>query len=228
MPNYLLDKKYQEGVSQQLDNPGEAKPKTVGWVAKQWVPAVRIRFQKLLKALGKEFDGKISGINLPETSIDIPNQSHTFCKTYFDTIIQNMAALKNAFQHTNVVQYVNFFPCEWNNDKGYMQKLFTYAVKHHIGLGNPDTVPYRQGQMMNSYPFFHKYRKELSLTAVATQEPDYTYINPKTGRTFTVPDLYGFAKNYLGADIIFWNIQEPHFTQKLLPFFRNMSSNHKL
>ena len=120
--------------------------------------------------------------------------------TDFDTIIQNMAALKNAFQHTNVVQYVNFFPCEWNNDKGYMQKLFTYAVKHHIGLGNPDTVPYRQGQMMNSYPFFHKYRKELSLTAVATQEPDYTYINPKTGRTFTVPDLYGFAKNYLGAD----------------------------
>ena len=125
VPNYLLDKKYQEGVSQQLDNPGEGKPKALGWVAKQWVPAVRIRFQKLLKALGKEFDGKISGINLPETSIDTPNQSHTFCENYFSTVIQNMTALKNAFQHTNVVQYVNFFPCEWNNDKGYMQKLFT-------------------------------------------------------------------------------------------------------
>ena len=98
-----------------------------------------------------------------------------------------------------------------------MSRLFHYAVKQHIGLGNPDSVPYRRGQMKNSYPFFHRYRKQLLLIAVAVQEPDYTYINPKTSQHFTVKALYHFANNYLGAKLIFWNVQQPQFSQQLIP-----------
>ena len=36
-------------------------------MARRWDPPVQERFHKLLLALGKEFDGKVEGINLPET-----------------------------------------------------------------------------------------------------------------------------------------------------------------
>jgi hypothetical protein len=40
-----------------------------GWIAKRWNRQVQHRFSLLMKALGKEFDGKIEGINLQETAI---------------------------------------------------------------------------------------------------------------------------------------------------------------
>jgi hypothetical protein len=203
VPDYLLNSTYKGGVAKQLDNPGEGKPKAIGWVAKQWVPAVRLRFQKLIHHLGNSFDGQLAGINLPETAIDTPRQNTAFCQAYFNATLENLLQLKAAFPHTQVVQYVNFFPCEWNNSKGYMKKLFTKAIQYNIGLGNPDTVPYKKAQMHNSYQFFHAYHNQLVLTAIAVQEPDYTYTNFKTANKFTVPQLYYFAKDYLGADVIF-------------------------
>ena len=77
--------------------------------------------------------------------------------------------------------------------------------------------------MMNGYPFFHKNHNQLAFTAIAIQEPDYTYDNPKTGKKFTIPELYYFAKNYLGANAIFWNIQEPQFSEKVLPFLEKIN-----
>lgn len=55
-----------------------------------------------------------------------------------------------------------------------MSGLFLYAIKHQIGLGGPDVVPYRMAQMKNSYPFFHKLTGKL-LSGMAIQEPDYTF-----------------------------------------------------
>src|SRR3989304_5214270 len=40
-----------------------------GWVARRWDKAVMKRFHLLLQALGKKFDGRIEGINLPESSV---------------------------------------------------------------------------------------------------------------------------------------------------------------
>ena len=36
-------------------------------MARRWDPAVQERLHKLFAALGKEFDGRIAGINLAET-----------------------------------------------------------------------------------------------------------------------------------------------------------------
>lgn len=227
VPSYILkDPKYNGGVAQQIDNPGQGKPKTVGWVAKQWQPAVRNRFQKLLIELGRQFDGKIDGINLPETSIDIVSKQKTaqFCTLYFDSILDNMNTLKKSFKKSAVVQYVNFIPCEWSNSKGYMEKLFKYALSIGVGIGNPDTVPFKKSQMENSYSFLHSYHHSLAIVAVAVQEPDYIYTNPQTSRNFTIAELYHFNKNYLGSTIIFWNIQEPQFTEKLIPFLEKTNS----
>src|SRR4051812_48804972 len=72
VPRYLLsDPEYHGGANPQYTVPGddETKAEQAGWVARRWDPAVRERFHKLLRALGKEFDGKIEGINLPETAV---------------------------------------------------------------------------------------------------------------------------------------------------------------
>ena len=65
VPEYLLTAEYEGGaVLQYNDN-----DKPEGWVAKRWDKKVREQFSLLLQALGKEFDGKIEGINFQETSI---------------------------------------------------------------------------------------------------------------------------------------------------------------
>ncbi|HJO91953.1 MAG TPA: hypothetical protein QF753_01020, partial [Victivallales bacterium] len=64
------------------------------------------------------------------------------------------------------------------------------------------------------------YKDKLRVISIAVQEPDYTYTNPKTGKKFTVEEIYDFAVNYIGADIIFWNRQEPQFNKEVLPFLK--------
>ncbi len=214
VPDYILnDPKYDGGLARQFDNPGEGEPVGQGWTTKQWNPHVRSRFQSLLVALAEQFDGRLYGINLPESAydpIDGEEQPGIFsCDEYFFAALDNMAALRAAFSKTQVVQYINFWPCEWNNDHRYMERAFGMADTLGIGVGGPDIVPYRQGQMKNSYPWFNKHKETLPLIAMAIQEPTLTYTNPETGKAFTREEFIAFARDYLGADIIFWSPDAP-------------------
>jgi hypothetical protein len=220
VPDYIReDAVYHGGVAMQYDFPGEGKPITSGWVSRVWDPAVRQRYNLLIKKLAAQFDGKIYGINLPETAVDFdpnnPPKDFTF-DNYFYAELENIGSLKKAFHKSIVIQYVNFSPGEWNNNHHYMSRLFSFAMQHQIGLGGPDVVPYRNSQMKNSYPFFHKLKGKL-LTGMAIQEPDYTYKNPATGDYYKFSDFYNFTKDYLGASLLFWNVQEPFFSDQLVP-----------
>ncbi|MCO0638325.1 hypothetical protein M8745_20530, partial [Lutimaribacter sp. EGI FJ00014] len=129
----------------QVDNAGERQPVGHGWVVMQWNDAVRGRFQALIEALADTFDGRVFGINLPETAVDIDmkgDRTGFTCDAYFEAEMDNLAAAWAAFTKSHVVQYVNFWPCEWANDHDYMGRLFEYAADHDIGLGGPDIVPY--------------------------------------------------------------------------------------
>ena len=152
-PPYLQhDPAYDGGVAHKEENPG--------WIAMQWNPAVRGRFQHLLKALAARFDGRIRGINFPETAADLKggSTSHGFtCDTYFAAELDNAAYAKSVFRKSAVVLYANFWPCEWANSRHYMQRTFDFAVTHHIGLGGPDVLPFQKPQMNNSYGFLHSY-----------------------------------------------------------------------
>ena len=217
VPEYLLhDPAYHGGLAPQTDHAGEGTPVGHGWVTRQWDPAVRDRFQHLLTALGKRFDGRIYGLNLPETAFDM-DEKHPpagfSCDGYFHAELSNMAAARAAFPHSHVVQYVNFWPCEWNDSRHYMSRLFAFAIQHHIGLGGPDVVPWRKTQMKNSYPFFHADHDRLPLVAMAIQGPTLTYTDPKTGKPFTRTAITAFATDYLGADILFWTRAAPWLKQ---------------
>jgi hypothetical protein len=204
-PPYLQhDPAYDGGVAHKEENPG--------WIAMQWNPAVRDRFQHLLKALAARFDGRIRGINFPETAADLKggSTSHGFtCDTYFAAELENAAYAKSVFHRSAVVLYANFWPCEWANDRHYMQRTFDFAVTHHVGLGGPDVLPFQKPQMNNSYGFLHSYKGKLDLVAMAVQEPDLDYVDPQTGKIATRQDQADFAADYLGADIIFWATSAP-------------------
>jgi hypothetical protein len=217
VPDYLMqDPAYHGGLAPQFDNPGEGKPVGSGWVARQWDPAVRARYQALLAALAKQFDGRVYGVNLPETAID-PDEKNPpegfSCDRYFDGELENLAFARKAFTRSRLVQYVNFWPCEWDNDHDYMGRLFAFASANRIGLGGPDIVPHRMAQMKNAYPFFHRYKGKLPLIAMAVQEPTLTYTNPATGKPFTKEEFVAFADDYLGANIIFWSTASPWLTK---------------
>lgn len=208
IPQYLLDDPlYGGGLTMQGDASGET-----GWVSQQWNPHLRERYQALLAALAQRFDGRIRGINLPETAIDVVDrraQGDFTCDAYFDATLDNMAYARKVFHRSAVVQYVNFWPCEWNDSRHYMGRTFEYAATHHIGLGGPDVLPYKPAHMQNAYPFFHRYRGRLDLVAMAVQEPDIRYREPKTGRWVGKDEQIDFAVEYLGANIIFWTTAAP-------------------
>ncbi|KAG9319089.1 hypothetical protein KVV02_005591 [Mortierella alpina] len=176
IPQYLLDDPlYEGGLERQTDSePGSEG----GWTTKQWVPAVRQRFQALLLAMATELDGKVFGVNLPETSIGV-NMTNATCDQYFDAEMET--ALRN-----------------------YMGQSFEMAVEHGFGVGGPDVRPWKPFQMANSYKFFNQYRNDLSTIAMAVQHPDLRFNNETTGVPFTRNEFRRFAVDYLGANMIFW------------------------
>lgn len=217
VPDYLLtEPAYHGGLVAQLDQPGEGVPQAQGWVSQQWNPQVRQRYQQLLQALAKAFDGRVEGINLPETAADIDEEHDKTgftCDKYFAAERENMLFARKVFKQSSVVQYVNFWPCEWDNDHRYMERLFEAALAHGVGLGGPDIVPYSKAHMHNAYPFFRRYKDRLALVAMAVQEPTLTYKDPNTGKPFTRAQAEDFARNYLGARIIFWSTSSPWLSQ---------------
>ena len=229
VPRYLLmDSKYNGGADKQYHiKAGDEEHATVGgWMSRRWDPVVQERFHKLLLALGKEFDGRIEGINLAETSCSVGETGRLFPKgfsfeVYRDGIITNMQALKRAFPKSVALQYANFMPGEWQptEDRGYLRAVSKVARELRVGVGGPDLLPYKSGQMNNSY---HLIRDSAGIVpiGIAVQDGNYEHVNPQTGKRVTISEIIKFATDYLGVDYIFWCTEEPYYSEQLIPFLK--------
>ncbi len=230
VPKYLRTDEYGGGSVLQYEN-----KRPVGWVAKRWNVKVQERFFLLLKALGERFDGEIEGINLQETAIgvepsDVPDYT---TEAYINGVKTNMLSLKKAFPNTTTMVYANFMPGEWLpwEDKGYLKSIYAYGEDIGVGLGAPDLMVTRKGQLNHALAQMHENNFTVPL-GVAVQDGNYI---GKTGadlnynetndkgenRNSIVPLLHAFAKGFLKVDYMFWVNQKPYFEEDVLPCFSN-------
>lgn len=231
VPRYLLsDPQYNGGAEKQyrIKDDDEEHAVVEGWMARRWDAAVQERLHKLFFALGKEFDGRVEGINLAETSAGFRESGRSFPKgfsfeLYRDGIITNMKALKRAFPKSVALQYANFMPGEWRptEDRGYLRAVYQAAQESKVGVGGPDLLPYRPGQLKSSYPLIRDASRTVPV-GIAVQEGNYEDRNPKTGEVVTIPALIKFATEYLHADYIFWCTEEPYYSKQLIPLLRRV------
>jgi hypothetical protein len=230
VPAYIMKgKEYHGGANPQYNE----EDKVDGWVARRWDPAVQARFHKLIAKLAERYDGVIAGINLQETAIGISEdgiaQAPGFTYLgYRDAIKKNMLALKQAFKTSVVMQYVNFMPGESlpQIDKGLLKSLFDYGEEIGVAVGAPDLMPKKPYQQAHAYKFMQEKRKTGKLTlGIAVQDGNYfgetgkAQLKPGEAWPDIVPELANYAKETLGASYLFWSIQEPYFSQNVIPFF---------
>ncbi|MEO5563672.1 MAG: hypothetical protein ABIR18_09565 [Chitinophagaceae bacterium] len=225
IPGYLFSREYDGGVVLQYNDDG----KPAGWVAKRWNKKVRERFALLLHALGKEFDGKIEGINLQETAIGVNHKTDSSFSEqgYVNGLKENMLALKKSFPLSTTMIYANFIPGEWlpGDDKGYLRSIYQYGEEIGVGLGGPDLMVTRKGQLNHALALMHEGSYTVPI-GIAVQDGNYI---GKTGdedddkenksHKNIVPLLYSFAKDFLRVRYMFWVNQEPYFKEDVLPCF---------
>ena len=223
LPDYLLTDEYGGGMVMGYND--EGKPS--GWIAKRWNKKVRERFALLLQAMGNEFDGKIAGINLQETAIDVNEKvDPSFSEQgYIDGLKENMFALKKSFRLSTTMIYANFTPGEWLpwNDKGYLRSIYQYGEEIGVGLGGPDLMVTRKGQLNHALALMHEGQYTVPI-GIAVQDGNYF---GKTGdekddnksRQNLVPLLHAFAKDFLRVSYMFWVNQEPYFKEDVMPCF---------
>jgi hypothetical protein len=224
VPDYLLAAEYDGGAVLQYND--DNKPE--GWVAKRWNKKVRERFSLLLQALGKEFDEKIEGINLQETSIGVKDSSFSEI-AYINGLKENMLALKKAFPSSTTMIYANFIPGEWlpGNDKGYLRSIFQYGEEIGVGLGGPDLMVKQKGQLNHTLAMMHEGHYTVPL-GIAIQDGNYIGETGDTNEEVKkkvhpniVPLLHAFAKDFLKINYMFWVNQEPYFKTDVLSCFSN-------
>lgn len=228
-PRYLQnDPKFNGGIALQYRIPGEDEARAVpqGSATRRWDPAVQERLFRLFDVLAKEFDGKIEGINLAETSVTFGQTGRLYPsgftpRRYRDAVIENIKALRRSFKHSKVMIYANFMPGEWRpsvtDNKGYLEAVYAAAIDNDVSVGGPDLMPHRPGQLGSSYPLIRDASKRVT-TGVAVQDGNYAEPNRKTGKPSTIAELIAFATDYLNVNYIFWCTEEPYYTRDVVAF----------
>jgi len=231
VPEYLVeDPAFGGGAARQYesDRSDDSDATFDGWVARRWDPAVRERFAKLLHALGRELDGRIEGINLPETAVGFGEsgrlhpEGFTY-EGYFEGIKATMTSTRAAFPTSIVIEYANFMPGEAlpEIDEGYLRGVYEHAESVGVGVGGPDLLPHRQGQRTHSLPLIAA-RGPGVPAGLAVQWGNLEDVNPDTGLPVTVAELYEFARDSLRLDYIFWGVQEPYYSNDVLPYLEGL------
>ena len=179
-----------------------------------WDERVNQRLMMLYQQLGKEFDQEpsLEAMVIPETAItgEVVTQSEVpyTVDIYTRSVEAGMQAMKDAFPHTVIIQYVNM-PLE------SIQPLADYAKTHGIGFGGPDIYPY--DSMLNN-PQKGVYRLYPMLAGLvplgaAVQPNDYSQkgaFRASPGAA-TVKEIYDFGRDKLRLNYIFWSIRKDYF-----------------
>jgi hypothetical protein len=179
VPAYVQGSQYGGGVY--LASSGSYDP--VIWNAR-----VGQRMDALFAALGREFDGEpgVEAVVLPETSPSAaldrkpqPGVERYTVEIYVAALKARMAALRQAFPHTVVIQYANFPQAALPELTASMQEL-------GVGLGGPDVYP-RASNLSDPERGVYRLYAPLAGTVplgAAVQSPDYSVASWKRTAAF--------------------------------------------
>ncbi|MEP6509062.1 MAG: hypothetical protein ABJC63_12635, partial [Gemmatimonadales bacterium] len=101
-------------------------------------------------------------------------------------------------------------------DKLYLARVYGAAKNANVGVGGPDLMPFKPGQLKSSYPLIRGSASRVP-TGIAVQDGNLEEINPNTCKRVTASELFDFARTYLKVDYIFWGTQEPYFSRDVVP-----------
>ena len=208
----------------------EGSPQVFGtWVPRRWDPAVLARFSALIQAIGREFDGKIEGINLAETAIDEPSPTDHWqgwsARVYYESIQSLMRSSRVAFKKSAVLIYANFMPSDpkiAGDGQAYLKGIYKLADEIGIGVGGPDILPKRAMQLKRSLPLIAS-RAKTTKAGMAVQDGNLADIDKETGKKVTAAELAAYARDPLHLDYMFWGTEEPYWTNEVLPYLKSVT-----
>jgi hypothetical protein len=156
VPKYLLDDpKYNGGADKQYQIKGDDEAQAVheGWMARRYDPAVQERLHKLYAALGKEFDGRVVGINDAETSSGFGWTGKLFPKGY----TQESLSRCDHYEYESAQARLSKIDCDGLRElharwPPYLEAVYQAARESNVAVGGPDLMPFRPFQRANSYP----------------------------------------------------------------------------
>jgi len=146
---------------------------------------------------------------------------------YVVALKENMLSLKKSFPTSTTMIYANFIPGEWlpGDDKGYLRGIYQYGEQIGVGLGGPDLMVKRKGQLNHALAMMHEGQYTVPL-GIAIQDGNYIGetgdidIEKKNSTHHSiVPLLHAFAKDFLKINYMFWVDLEPYFKTDVLTCF---------
>ena len=84
-------------------------------------------------------------------------------------------------------------------------------------------MPHRRGQQTHSLKLLAE-RKSDVVAGLAVQYGNLAARNPTTNEKVTGAELYSYAKERLNLGYMFWETEEPYYTEHVVPFLRHLQS----
>jgi hypothetical protein len=179
-----------------------------GYVAGRWQPYVIQRLALLSQALGAAFDRhpNFEGIAFQESALGISwstmSASGYTPEAYRDGLIQILKNARAAAPRSQVFWYMNFL----DGRTAYIGDIATAIVPFKVAMGGPDVLPDNWSLQKLTYPYYTQFAGQLVLFG-SMQYDSYDHLHANTAyptKYWTMPELYGFAKNLLHVNYVFW------------------------
>ena len=179
-----------------------------GYTVVRWAPIVMTRFNALISAIGKQFDGSpgLEGLATQETAPGFGykvEKSYGYTpEKYRDMYINLLTTASKAFPTSRIFWFMNFFPIT----ESYIATVANAVAPLGVFMGGPDVEPENPKLLNKVYPFYTQFQSKMALFA---QVEGTCYDQPhltsgyKT-KYWTMAELFSFARTKLHVHYMFW------------------------
>ena len=207
---FLEDKSFddQSPVPEYLDK-YILKNRQGGYTVKRWDPYVVERMNRLVAALGREFDchRNFEGLAVQESALSLEDevlQENGYTPAaYRDALISTLTSAAASMPRSRVFWYMNFLRGGQKN----ITQIAEAIAPSGVAMGGPDVLPGKRPLEQLTYPFYERYRGKLPLFNSIQYN---SYAHPRNGtaqstKYWTMTELFEYARDSLHVSYLFWN-----------------------